>query len=94
MTGLVVCIEIAAAIFADLDDGVVVFARDLRNEVVDAARPYLKAGLGEWAFRGHFDVDLGYGVAGVPCSPSISVPKCPPVPDEEGRVAFDTTRRV
>ncbi len=56
-------VEVAAAALGDFDDRVVVFVGDLRDEVVDAARVYLKAGIGQWAFGGHFHMEAGVGVA-------------------------------
>lgn len=87
-------IEIAAAALGDLDDGVVVFLRDAGDEVVDAAGPDLKAGIGQ----GGPSVGISawkrvYGSRAV-VSSSISVPKLAPAPGFAAPPASDTMRRV
>ena len=81
--GFVRIIKIAATILADLNDGMVVLSRDLRDEVIDAARPNLQARFGQRTFGRHLDVDLCKRIASwtsLP-SPSVSVPKWPVLPD-------------
>ena len=62
--GVVGRVEVAAAVLADFDDGAVVLARDLGNEVVHALRPDLESGLGERPLGGHFNMNLRERVAG------------------------------
>src|SRR5271169_3973314 len=52
-------IEIAATVFADLNNGMVILTRDLHHEVIDTTWPYLQPRFGQWALGRHLDMDLG-----------------------------------
>src|SRR5580658_1801469 len=50
---LVRTIEIAASALCNLNDGPIVLACDLHDEIVDSPRPYLQSAIGHWSFAGH-----------------------------------------
>lgn len=56
-------IEIAAAIFADLNDGVVELTRNLYHQVIHAGRPYLQSRFRQRTLGRHLHVDLRQGIA-------------------------------
>lgn len=56
-------IQVAAAVFRDLDDRVVLFPRDLHRQIMDPCRPYLQTRVGERTFGRHLDVHLSQRIA-------------------------------
>lgn len=59
-------IQVAAAALCDLNDGMVIFARNLHDEVIHSAGPYLEASIGQWSFGGHYGncLRVAIGAAG------------------------------
>lgn len=91
---LVGCVEITASAFGDFDWQAVIFSRNVRYEVINAARPDLEPSLCERSFFRHLGVEPGVGIATTGAPGSISVPLKLPPPKCCSWLASETTRRV
>jgi len=60
-------VQIAALAFGDLDHGMVVFARDLHDEVIDASWPYFEASICRWTFGRHYSMKTRVPIAAARC---------------------------